>query len=117
MSRREVRRRLVEQGSGTNLAGLLSGRLDLKLRHVLDLSRVLGLEPLEFFRIVFKEPDRRSPLLQKLEGLVAPDGVQAAVHVRTRVPARDFEELRLRVAKLTRDVEQLKAAANQSRPR
>jgi hypothetical protein len=70
MSRREVERRLLEQGCGTDLGRLLSGRLDLKLRHVVDICRVLNLQPMEYFRIVFKEPEKRSPFLQRIEALL-----------------------------------------------
>jgi hypothetical protein len=94
MSRREVRRCLVAQGSGMNLAGLLSGRLDLKLRHVLDLSRVLGVEPGEFFRLVFGhgKPDQWSPLLRRLEGLAAPGRRQPAAWLPA-VSRQEFEAL------------------------
>jgi 8-oxo-dGTP pyrophosphatase MutT (NUDIX family) len=71
LSRREVARRLLEERSGLDLGRLLCGRLDLKLRHALDISRVLGLHPLEFFRLVFKEPGERSPFLRQLEDLLA----------------------------------------------
>src|SRR5260370_14092182 len=69
-SRREVERRLLEQGCGTDLGRLLSGRLDLKLRHIVDICRVIGIFPLEFFQIVFKDSEQRSPLLQRLEALI-----------------------------------------------
>ena len=47
-SRKEVEKRLLDEGCGTDLGRLLSGRLDLKLRHILDICRVIGLYPQEF---------------------------------------------------------------------
>jgi hypothetical protein len=71
MSRREVERRLLESDCGTDLGRLLSGRLDLKMKHLLALCRVIDLEPLEFVQIALKlRPDQRSPLLRRLEALL-----------------------------------------------
>jgi hypothetical protein len=72
MSRREVERRLCQRGCGTDLGRLLSGRLDLKVKHVLALCRVIELEPLEFVQIALKpRPGQRSPLLLRLEALLS----------------------------------------------
>jgi hypothetical protein len=71
MSRREVERRLLENDCGTDLGRLLSGRLDLKMKHLLALCRVIDLEPLEFVQIALKpRPGQRSPLLRRLEALL-----------------------------------------------
>ena len=71
MSRREVERRLLESDCGTDLGRLLSGRLDLKMKHLLALCRVIDLEPLEFVQIVLKpRPGQSSPLLRRLEALL-----------------------------------------------
>jgi len=71
MSRREVERRLLESNCGTDLGRLLSGRLDLKMKHLLALCRVIDLEPLEFVQIALKpRPGQRSPLLRRLEALL-----------------------------------------------
>jgi len=70
MSRRQVERRLVEQNCGTDLGRLLTGRLDLKVRHVVTICRVLGLHPMEYFRFVFREPEERSPFLRQVEALL-----------------------------------------------
>jgi hypothetical protein len=71
MSRREVERRLCERGCGTDLGRLLSGRLDLKMQHVLAICRVIDLAPPEFFQIALKpRPGPRSPLLRRLEALL-----------------------------------------------
>ena len=116
MSRREVRRRLAAQGSGINLAGLLSGRLDLKLRHVIDLGRVLGVEPGEFFRLVFGagEAGQRSPLLRRLEGLIAPGRRQRAERGGA-VGREELEALERRVEGLADLVEQLLVASRDER--
>lgn len=71
MSRRVVERRLLMNDCGTDLNRLLSGKLDLKMRHVLAICRVIELEPLEFVQISLKPcPTQRSPLLQRLEALL-----------------------------------------------
>jgi hypothetical protein len=71
LSRRVVERRLCEQGCGTDLGRLLSGRLELKVTHVIAICRVIELEPLEFVQIALKpRPVQRSPLLRRLEALL-----------------------------------------------
>jgi hypothetical protein len=78
LSRREIERRLLEQQAGTDLGRLLSGRLDLKLRHIVDIVRVIELHPHEFFRLLFKEAPDRSPLLRRLDGLMGALGPMAS---------------------------------------
>ena len=110
MSQREVKKHLVEQGSRTDLPRVLSGRLDLKLRHILDIVHILGLHPQEFFRMVFKEPEQRSPFLERLEDLISPSRIQpSGREPRAGSPPEDLDDLRQRLAKLAREVEQLKA--------
>jgi hypothetical protein len=71
MSRREVERRLLSNDCGTDLGRLLSGRLDLKVKHVLAICRVIELEPLELVQIALKpSPAKRSPLVRKIETLL-----------------------------------------------
>jgi len=70
MSRRQVERLLVDEDCGTDLGRLLRGALDLKVRHVVAICRVLGLHPMEFFRFVFQEPEKRSSFLQQVEALL-----------------------------------------------
>jgi hypothetical protein len=71
MSQREVEQRLRQRGCGTDLGRLLSGRLDLKMKHVLSICRVIELEPLELVQIALKPPPgQRSPLLRRLEALL-----------------------------------------------
>lgn len=71
MSRREVEKRLVHAGCGTDLGRVLNGRLALKVEHLLAICSVLELDPREFFDMAFKRwPRRRSPLLRRLEALL-----------------------------------------------
>jgi len=78
MSRREAERRLLENDCGTDLGRLLSGRLDLKMKHLLALCRVMDLEPLELVQIALKpRPSQRSPLLRRLEALLPYAGTEA----------------------------------------
>lgn len=91
---------------------LLSGRLDLKLRHILDICRVIELYPQEFFRIVFKDADRRSPLLQRLDTLTNTYRTRTAVRsLETRPPAADLDEVTRLLSELLRRLESL--ASNQ----
>ncbi|HVT19475.1 MAG TPA: hypothetical protein VHQ90_25260 [Thermoanaerobaculia bacterium] len=118
MSQRDVEKRLVERGSGTDITRLLSGRLELKLRHVVDISRVLGIHPLEFFRMVFREPEQRSPFLQRLDDLVAPRRAKDPAHrPASRLSPEDIEELQARVVELFSEVKKLRMAAGQARLR
>lgn len=105
LSRREVERRLLEQGCGTDLGRLLSGRLDLKLRHIVDICRVIGIFPLEFFQIVLKDSEQRSPLLQRLEALIPGRIGRAARAPEGRLPAPNFEDLVGRFSVLLRQLE------------
>ena len=118
LSRRDVERRLLDLGCGTDLGRLLSGRLDLKFRHILDILRVIEIYPLEFFSMVCERPRERSPLLGRLEAIVFPARVGArtdSVAVRSEVEA--LERLLGRLAELTGEVEALAARAGAGAPR
>jgi hypothetical protein len=105
MSRREVERHLLEQGSGTDLGRLLSGRLDLKFRHIVDICRVIDIYPLEFFHIVFRDSEQRSPLLQRLEAMI-PARIQRTVRApEGRPPAPNLEDLLRRFSELLHRLE------------
>jgi hypothetical protein len=112
MSQRRLHQLLRERGSTTDLLRVLSGRLELKLRHLLDIAQALDLYPLEFFRMVFDAPPTPSPLLRRLQALIPH---HAAVHgpaLDAPSPlARQLDEIQQRLGELARDVEQLKAAA------
>jgi hypothetical protein len=110
LSRREIERRLARQGAGLDLNRLLGGKFELKLFQVLDVLGVLDIHPLEFFRLVFKEPEKRNPLLERMQALFA--SVRPAAAARPpggRREEKDLEELRRRVDQLAQLVEQLRA--------
>jgi hypothetical protein len=67
MSRRTLAKRLAEEGGGTDLTRLLSGRLQLKLGHVVALCKALDIHPLEFSWMVFGEPAEPSPFLKQID--------------------------------------------------
>jgi hypothetical protein len=107
LSRREVEKRLLDCGGGTDLGRLLSGRLDLKLRHILDILRVIEIYPLEFFTMVCERPRERSPLLGRLEALVMPTRIGARgdpVPAPSEVDA--LERLLARLAEVTAEAEE-----------
>lgn len=112
LSRREVEKRLLDLGCGTDLGRLLvSGRLDLKLRHILDILRVIEVYPLEFFSMVCERPRERSPLLGRLEAIVFPASVGARTEsVAARPELEALERLLARLAELTGEVEGVLAA-------
>jgi hypothetical protein len=70
MSRREVARRMAEQGVGLDLGRVLKGRLQLRFCHVAAICQALELHPVEFCCMVFGEPKERSPLLRRLDGVL-----------------------------------------------
>lgn len=72
--RRDIAKRLQECGAGVDLNRLLRESLaqDIKLHHIIALCRILELHPLEFFRMVWREPDARSPCATRIEGLLRP---------------------------------------------
>lgn len=118
LSRREVERRLLEQGCGTDLGRLLSGRQDLKIHHLLAICHVVGIYPLEFFRMVFKEAEERSPFLQRLDGLVGPGRIQRATRPpESRSAAAELDQMQQRLAQLLRQLETLTATLAASRGR
>jgi len=106
LSRREIERRLTHLGSGFNVSRLLAGRFEIKLRQMLEVLRVLEVHPVEFFRLVFKEPQARSPLLARVEALFASGKPLAQRHPG---PAeRDLDELRRRLEAMEKRFEQLR---------
>jgi hypothetical protein len=108
LSHREIERRLAEQRCGLDLNRLLGGKFALKLHQLLDLLRVLDVHPLEFFRLTFKEPKRRSPLLERVQALFAPARPPSAVPP-SRPAEKDLEELRKRLEELAQMIAQIGA--------
>jgi hypothetical protein len=105
LSRREIERRLAQQGSGFDVSRLISGRFELKFHQLLDILCVLEIHPAEFFRLIFKEPQRRSPLLVRVRSLFASG---EPVRQRETSPAEgDLEDLRRTLAEMERRIEHL----------
>jgi hypothetical protein len=116
LSRREIERRLRDGGCGTDLGRLLTGKQDLKVHHVLTICHVIGIYPLEFFRMVFKESEQRSPFLERLEGLIGPGRMPRAARApASSSPAAGIDEMHQLMAQLTRRLEALTAALNAAR--
>jgi hypothetical protein len=114
LSRREVEKRLAASGGSIDVTRLLAGRFEIKLRHVFDLLQVIEIHPLEFFRLIFKEPSDKSALLQRVEAVFAP---RAPVAPRaTPAPAAgDVEQLRQSLEQLQREVARLSADIGETR--
>ena len=110
LSRREIERRLASQGSGVDLNRLLTGKFELKLFQLFDVLQVLDIQPLEFFRLILKEPEQRNPLIERMQALFASVRPSPAVRLPGNRPTeKDLEELRHRVDQLAQLVEQLRA--------
>jgi hypothetical protein len=99
LSQCDIEKRLAAGGRGIGLTRLLAGKQELKLRHVLDILRLLGLHPYEFVGLTLRKPQRPSPLLERVESVFY-----------LSVPTRDLDELRRAVATLQGEVERLSAA-------
>ena len=78
VSQREVRRRLVEAKCGADVSRLLRGSLDPKLRHVLDICRILGMHRGEFFAITYPRPAQASQLLLMVREVLPSGDTRAA---------------------------------------
>lgn len=108
LSRREIERRLAQQGSGFDVSRLISGRFELKLHQLLDILCVLEIHPVEFFRLIFKEPELRSPLLVRARALFASG--EPVRQRETRPADGDLEDLRRRLVEMEKRIEQLSNA-------
>jgi predicted ATPase len=118
LSRREVQRRLQRQGSITDVTRILRGKLDLKLRHILDIVEVLDVQAFEFFQMAFPPPPRSrpSPVLEMLESTLAPDRQPDLFRSSLAPPVTgDEERLRHRRSELMRQFEQLISEATERR--
>ena len=106
LSRREIERRLAQHGPGFDVSRLLVGRFDLKLHQLLDILCVLEIHPVEFFLLIFKQPERRSPLLARVRALFAP-----GEPVRQPGPGHadgDLDDIRRRLDEMEQRIEQLR---------
>jgi hypothetical protein len=109
MSRRAIERALARQGHGLDMNRMLTGRFETKLYQILDVLGVLEIHPVEFFRLVFKEPTQQSPILLRMReifGAVRPAATVAPPPSAPR-PEPTVEALCRRIDELARLVEQL----------
>jgi hypothetical protein len=109
LSYRSIERSLASRGHGFDVSRMLSGRFELRLDQALDVLLVLEIDPAEFFRLVFKEPPRRSPLLERMReifGAVRPPAVPPSP--TTSGPQPTLEGLQRRVDELDRLVDELR---------
>ncbi len=87
-TRREIQRRLRQQGEVVDVTRILRGDLDLKLWQLLAILGVIEVQPMDFFQLVFPAaPEPRSPLLDLLEKALELDS--PATPVLPGVPRSD----------------------------
>jgi hypothetical protein len=67
LSRRHVQRHIQAHGHHVDVARILRGDCDVKLRHVLAILEVVQLHPMEFFALVFGLPKEPSHMRRELE--------------------------------------------------
>jgi hypothetical protein len=110
ISHREIERRLARQGHGFDMNRMLTGRFETKLHQVLDVLGVLEIHPVEFFRLVFKEPTKQSPILLRMReifGAVRTPAAAVAPSPSAPRPEVTIEALRRQVEELARQLDQL----------
>jgi transcriptional regulator with XRE-family HTH domain len=100
----KVRNREIETQlgfSGGYMSRLLSGKIDIKISHLLDIARILDLRPQELFAVAFPEDGARGPSpgmerIRKLLPHLARAGRGAAT-MEASVAAPDLRELQQRL--------------------
>ncbi|HXO43332.1 MAG TPA: hypothetical protein VN999_17915 [Thermoanaerobaculia bacterium] len=108
MSLREIERVLARQGHGFDMNRMLTGKFEVKLYQILDVLGVLEIHPVEFFRLVFREPTKQSAILLRMReifGAVRPAAVAPAPSAPT--PGVTLDTLQRRVEELARQLDQL----------
>jgi hypothetical protein len=108
MSLREIERVLTRQGHGFDINRMLTGRFETKLYQILDVLGVLEIHPVEFFRLVFREPTKQSAILLRMReifGAVRSSAV--APPPSAPRPEVTIEALRRQVEELARQLDQL----------
>lgn len=108
MSQRAIERSLAARGQGFDMNRMLTGRFETKLYQILDVLGVLEIHPVEFFRLVFKEPTKQSAILLRMReifGAVRP--AAAAPSPTAPRPELTIEALHRRVEELARQFDQL----------
>jgi hypothetical protein len=117
LSRREVEKRLLAAGCGTDLGRLLTGRLDLKLRHIIDICGVIELYPREFFASAFKGQGETSPLMRRLEALTRFSRLAPEARSAGALPAAaDLEGMNRRLAEILERLDRLMPAGGVAPP-
>jgi len=101
MSLREIERRLTRQGHGFDINRMLTGRFETKLHQILDVLGVLEIHPVEFFRLVFKEPAKQSAILLRMREIFG------AVRPAAAAPAPSAPDAGVTLDMLCRRVEEL----------
>jgi hypothetical protein len=109
MSLREIERRLTRQGHGFDINRMLTGRFETKLYQILDVLGVLEIHPVEFFRLVFREPTKPSAILLRMREIFGAVRPAAAVALPPSAPRPEatLEALHRRVEELARQLDQL----------
>ena len=69
---RKVERQMASEGWTLDVGRALGGRLDLRVWHVLGISRAIGVHPIEVFRMALPEPAEPSALIADIEALIRP---------------------------------------------
>jgi len=105
--------RLLGQGRGYS-SQVLTGRVELKYRHVLAILEVVDVEPGIFFRVLYPEPDEprqgaggrvMERLLERLQQAGYHDRPSPALSAVTELPAAiDTAELERRIKAVIREV-------------
>ncbi|MEO6191600.1 MAG: hypothetical protein ABIS20_01205 [Thermoanaerobaculia bacterium] len=93
ISRSGTSKREIERSVGwakSSLTKLLKGQWEIKLRQLLEVLQVLRVEPLVFFRLVYKEIPLSDRLMKELSQGHAPDPILLP-------PAMSEEELDRRI--------------------
>jgi hypothetical protein len=107
MSHREIERLLARQGHGFDMNRMLTGRFETKLYQILDVLGVLEIHPVEFFRLVFREPTKQSPILLRMREIFGAVRPASAPPPSAPEPGVTLDALRRRVEELARQLDQL----------
>lgn len=115
-SRRAVERILIARGCALDLNRLLSGKVDLKVRQLLDVCQAIGVHPMELFRLVVKEPRVPSSLVERTTALFGAATPQPALSLPggSEEPHSQLQVLAQRVDTLHRQVDELRGRAHGS---
>lgn len=110
--RSDYSQRRVEEEAGFSkgyLSQLLAQNLDLKVWHVLAILEVFDIQPVDFFESVFPRPRRNA--LERFADSSEPlaGDIEAAVNQLYRMGVESLTELRMRLNRCEKAVDQLEA--------